>query len=116
LAHPDAPDRVAPDRARCHRALIGVAELEQAGRDDRVAGEVPRPRNAPAGERLEVDERLHGSAVATAELGWIARDHPSVVEERRLPVTHPLRDEIVVVADVAREVEAAFGLDGGVRI
>ena len=110
LAHADAPDRVAPDRARRHRVCVVVAELEQARRDDRIAGEVSRARDAPARQRLEVDERLHRRAVPAAELGRVAGDHPPVVEERRLPVAHPLRHQLVVVADVALEVEAARAL------
>ena len=116
LAHADAPDRVAADCARRHRLLFVVAELQQARRDDRVTGEVARPRDAPAREGLEVDEGLHGCAVTAAELGRVARDHPAMVEEGGLPVAHPLRDELVLVADVAGEVEAAEHFVGGVRI
>jgi hypothetical protein len=116
LAHADAPDGVAADRARRHRLLPGVAELQQAGRDDRVTGEVARPRDATVRERLEVDERLHRCAVPAAELGRVARDHPTVIEERRLPVLHPLRDQVVVVADITREIETARGLGRRVRI
>ena len=39
-----------------------------------------------------------------------------MVEERRLPVAHPLRHELVLVADVALEVEAAEHLFGRVRV
>ena len=39
-----------------------------------------------------------------------------MVEQRGLPVAHPLRDELAVVADVALEVEAALCLVGGVRV
>ena len=53
LAHADAPDRVAANRARRHRPLFLVAELEQARGDDRVAGEVARPWDAAARQRLQ---------------------------------------------------------------
>ena len=70
--------------------LLVVAELEQARRDDRVAGEVQRARDATLRELLEVHERLHRRAVPPAELWRIARDHPAVIEERGLPVARPL--------------------------
>ena len=59
----------------------------------RVAGEVQRPRDAPARHLLEVDERLHRRGVAPAELGRVAGDHPAVVEQRRLPAAGPLGDD-----------------------
>ena len=116
LAHADAPDRVAADRGRRQRLLLVVAELEQARRDDRVAGEVPRARDAAARQRLEVDERLHRRAVPAAELGRVAGDHPAVVEERRLPVAHPLRDELVARRTSPMEVERRPRLGRGVLV
>jgi len=105
LAHPDAPDRVAADRRGHQLPLLLVAELEQARGDDRIPGEVPAADQATTRERLQVDERLHGRAVATTALGRVAGDHPTVVEQRRLPVAEPLGHELALVTDVL-EVEA----------
>ena len=33
-----------------------------------------------------------GGGIATPELGWVGRDHPAVVEQRRLPLAGPGRD------------------------
>src|SRR5262249_29933595 len=115
LAHADAPDRVAADRSGREGALLLVAELEQARRDDRVARKVTGPRYAARRERLEVNERLHRRAVPAAELWRIARDHPPVVEERRLPVAHPLRDQLALGRGVALEVVAG-ALELGRRV
>ena len=86
--------------------LRGRSELEQGRRDDRVPGEVHRPRDALVRHLLEVDERLHRRCVPAAELGRVARDHPAVVEQRRLPVARPLRDQRAVAgrAHIAGEV------------
>ena len=107
LAHPDAPDRVATDRGRRELLLFVVAEIEQARRDDRVAGKVAAAQNATTRKCLEEDQRLDGCAVAAAELGRVAGDHPAVVEERGLPVAHPLGYEVGAGVDVVLEVEAA---------
>ena len=87
-------------------ALRVVAELEQARRDDRVAREMSGAGEAPARHRLEVHERLHRRAVPPAELGWVRRDHPAVVEQRGLPRTEPLRNDLVARV-LAHEVGAA---------
>ena len=48
FAHADAPDRVAADRGGHQLLLLVVAVLEQARRDDRVAGEVAAAQEATA--------------------------------------------------------------------
>src|SRR5581483_11207085 len=53
---------------------------------------------------LEVHERLDGCRVPAAELGWVAGHHPPVVEQRRLPVTGPLRDDVARLVLGGREV------------
>ena len=110
LAHPDAPDRVAADRRGNQLLLLLVAVLEQARGDDRVPGEVSAADQTTTRERLQIYERLYGRAVATTALGRVAGDHPTVVEQRRLPVTEPLGHELALVTDVL-EVEA----DGHLR-
>src|SRR5205823_4579765 len=67
FAHADAPDRVAAYRGRHQLVLLGIAELEQTRRDDRITGEVTGSRYSARRHRLEVDERLHRSAVASTE-------------------------------------------------
>src|SRR2546421_9094405 len=97
LTHADAPDRVAADRRRHELTLLITPEFEKARGDDRVPGEVQRPRDAAARHLLQVDERLHRGAVPAAELRWVRGDHPAVVEQRRLPRSRPRRDEVDVV-------------------
>ena len=70
--------------------LLVVAELEQARRDDRVAGEVQRARDAAARPAPRGRRASAPACVAAAELGRVAGDHPAVVEQRGLPVARPV--------------------------
>ena len=107
LAHADAPHEIAADRRRGELPLLLVAELEQAGRGDRVTREVKAARDAALREFLHVDQRLDGCCVATPELRRVRGNHPPVVEERCLPLPGPQRD---LEAAAFREVAARFRL------
>ena len=90
LGHPHAPDRVAADRCRGHRLLRSIAELEQRRANDRVATEVHGAGNATTAHLFLEHERVERRRVAPTQLWRVGGHHPSVVEQRGLPVHRPL--------------------------
>ena len=89
--------------------LLVVPNSSRLGATIAYPGKCIERGHADGGHLLEVDERLDRGRVATAELGRVARDHPAVVEQRRLPVARPLRDQRAVAAADATSGEVVAG-------
>src|SRR5258708_113498 len=79
------------DRNRPPLLLLLRPEREQGRRDDAHALRVEAVVDASPGQFLAMDELAEDVGVSAAELGWIPRQEPSVVELQPLPATRPLR-------------------------
>jgi hypothetical protein len=82
----------AQDGRRPAPLLLVGAERQQRRRDDADALRVEAVIDASPRQLVAMDELLQDASVAAAELRWVARQEPPVVELQALPPARPLRD------------------------